>query len=87
MMKRQRIEIKERDEWSGIAELLGNIIAKYADVVDLDDLPEPDIYLTQNRMKKMYKRYMEISKLQRKRKNGLTILIYGVKLFVGANKV
>ena len=51
-------------EWrSGI---LGNIIAKYVDAVDLDALPEPDIYIAQKRMKKMYTKYMEISKLQRK---------------------
>lgn len=66
MEKRQRIEIKERDEWSGVAEFLGNIIAKYVDAVDLDALPEPDIYIAQKRMKKMYTKYMEISKLQRK---------------------
>lgn len=66
MEKRQRIEIKERDEWSGVAEFLGNIIAKYVDEVDLDVLPEPDIYIEQKRMKKMYTKYMEISKLQRK---------------------
>ena len=67
MEKRQRVEIKERDEWSGIAEFLGNIIAKYIDVVDLDVLPEPDIYLTKKRINKMYKKYMKISKLQRKK--------------------
>ena len=66
MEKRQRIEIKERDEWSGVAEFLGNIIAKYVDEVDLDVLPESDIYIEQKRMKKMYTKYMEISKLQRK---------------------
>ena len=67
MDKIQRVEIKEWDEWSGIAEFLGNIIAKYIDVVDLDALPEPGIYLTQKRINKMYKKYMKISKLQRKK--------------------
>ena len=66
MEKRQRIEIKERDERSSVAEFLGNIIAKYMDAVNLDALLEPDIYLAQKRMKKMYTKYMEISKLQRK---------------------
>ena len=66
MEKIQRVEIKERDEWSGIAEFLGNIIAKYADVVDLDALPEPDKYLAEKRLKKAYMKYMELSKLQRK---------------------
>ena len=66
MDKIQRVEIKERDEWSGIAEFLGNIIAKYVDVVDLDALPEPEKYLAEKRLKSMYKKYMEHSKLQRK---------------------
>ena len=66
MEKKQRVEIKERDEWSGIAEFLGNIIAKNVDVVDLDALPEPGIYLTQKRINKMYKKYMKLSELQRK---------------------
>ena len=66
MEKIQRVEIKERDEWSGVAEFLGNIIAKYVDVVDLDALPEPDKYLAEKRLKKTYMKYMEHSKLQRK---------------------
>ena len=63
MDKIQRVEIKERDEWSGIAEFLGNIIAKYVDVVDLDALPEPEKYLAEKRFKSIYKKYMEHSKL------------------------
>ena len=66
MDKIQRVEIKERDEWSGIAEFLGNIIAKYVDVVDLDALPEPEKYLAEKHLKSMYKKYMKLSKLQRK---------------------
>ena len=66
MDKIQRVEIKERDEWSGIAEFLGNIIAKYVDVVDLDALPEPEKYLAEKRLKSMCKKYMKLSKLQRK---------------------
>ena len=65
MDKIQCVEIKERDEWSGVAEFLGNIIAKYVDVVDLDALPEPDKYLAEKRLRNVYKRYMELSKLQR----------------------
>ena len=33
MDKIQRVEIKERDEWSGIAEFLGNIIANFKEMV------------------------------------------------------
>ena len=53
MDKIQRVEIKERDEWSGIAEFLGNIIAKYVDVVALDALPKPGKYLAEKRFKSM----------------------------------
>ncbi|MGN0279359.1 MAG: hypothetical protein ACI4C4_08405 [Lachnospiraceae bacterium] len=66
MIKHQKVEIKERDEWSSLAEFLGNIIVKYAETVDLDFLPEPDKYLAQKRIKGIYKKYMELSKHQRK---------------------
>lgn len=29
------------DEWSGFADLLANLIEKYADDLDIDNLPEP----------------------------------------------
>ena len=29
------------DEWSGFADLLANLIEKYADKLDIDNLPEP----------------------------------------------
>ena len=29
------------DEWSGFADLLANLIEKYADELDIDNLPEP----------------------------------------------
>ena len=35
--------MKNVDEWSTFANLLGNLIAKYADVLDIDSLPDPDI--------------------------------------------
>ncbi|MBQ2904586.1 MAG: hypothetical protein IJE48_09340 [Clostridia bacterium] len=34
-----------RDEWSGFADLLTNLIEKYAAVLDLDNLPDPPICL------------------------------------------
>lgn len=35
--------MKNVDEWDALANLLGNLIAKYADVLDLDSLPDPNI--------------------------------------------
>ena len=34
------------DEWSGFADLMANLIAKYATVLDLDRLPDPEIKLS-----------------------------------------
>ena len=33
------------DKWSGFADLLANLIEKYAAVLDIDNLPDPPIRL------------------------------------------
>ena len=33
--------MKNVDEWSGFSELMSNLIAKYADVLDIDSMPDP----------------------------------------------
>ncbi len=38
----------EKDEWSSLADLLANLIEKYADVLDLEHLPEPPHELNAN---------------------------------------
>ena len=46
--KRRRyaiIDNRKKDEWSGFADLLANLIEKYAAVLDLDNLPDPPICL------------------------------------------
>ena len=35
--------MRNDNEWSAFANLLGNLIAKYADVLDIDALPDPVI--------------------------------------------
>lgn len=39
------IDNRKNDEWSGFADLLANLIEKYAAVLDIENLPEPPIYL------------------------------------------
>ena len=34
------------DEWSSFADLMANLIAKYATVLDIDSLPDPEIKLS-----------------------------------------
>ena len=49
--KRRRytiIDNRKKDEWSGFADLLANLIEKYAAVLDIDNLPEPPICLDSN---------------------------------------
>ena len=36
------------DNWSGFANLLANLIEKYAAVLDIENLPEPPIRLDRN---------------------------------------
>ena len=36
------------DNWSGFADLLANLIEKYAAVLDIENLPEPPIRLDRN---------------------------------------
>ena len=39
------IDNRKKDEWSGFADLLANLIEKYAAVLDIENLPEPSICL------------------------------------------
>lgn len=52
------IVIRERDEWSSLAEFLGNMIAKYADEIDFDSLPDPDEYILRTEGPRWYKMYL-----------------------------
>ena len=59
--KRRRyaiIDNRKKDEWSGFADLLANLIEKYAEVLDIDNLPEP-----QERLDNKKKEYENNSKL------------------------
>ena len=43
--RRQTVIDYSKDEWSGFADLLANLIEKYAAVLDIDNLPDPPICL------------------------------------------
>lgn len=55
MRKKNTVVIKQRDEWSELAQFLGDMIAKYAEDMDFDSLPEPDQYLLGQFIRKAYK--------------------------------
>ena len=53
------------DEWRELADLLGNMIAKYIEEIDLDSLPDPDYYILLKNMKDMYRDFMKQKKNRR----------------------
>ena len=55
MRKKNTVVIKQRDEWSGLAQFLGDMIAKYAEDMDFESLPDPDQYLLERFVRKAYK--------------------------------
>lgn|GEM_PF-926058 len=56
-MKKQAA-VRQRDEWSTLADFLGNMIMKYADDMDLDHLPDPEITLLLRSMRDTYAYYL-----------------------------
>ena len=46
--------VKEKDVWSDLANFIGEMVAKYAEAMDLDNLPDPDYYLLMKRIKQLY---------------------------------
>ena len=65
--------IKERDEWSNFAEFIGAVVAKYADAMDFDSLPNPDLYLLKRNMLDCYKAYNK----ERQKKYILMLNMFG----------
>ena len=46
--------LKERDVWSNLANFIGEMLAKYAEAMDLDNLTDPDFYLHRERIRQLY---------------------------------
>ena len=54
--------IIQKDEWAPLADLLANLIAKYAEEIDFDQLPDPDYYLKMRTIKLQYALYVKYRK-------------------------
>ena len=46
--------------WSDLANFIGEMVAKYADAMELDKLPDPDNYLRMKRIKQKTLRNSEV---------------------------
>ncbi len=53
-MVNNKVIVKERDAWSDLANFIGEMVAKYAEAMVLENLPDPDHYLLVNRIKQFY---------------------------------
>lgn len=53
-MVKNKVVLKERDAWSDLANFIGEMVAKYAESMDLDNLPDSDYYLLMKRIKQLY---------------------------------
>lgn len=53
-MVNNKVIVKERDAWGDLANFIGEMVAKYAEAMDLDNLPDPDYYLLMKRIKQLY---------------------------------
>ena len=51
---KNKVILKERDVWSNFANFIGEMVAKYAEAMDLDNLPNPDFYFHRERIRQLY---------------------------------
>ena len=54
---RKSVEIKEPDIWRPLADFLTDMIAKYADEMEFEKLPDPERFLTCRAVKEAYRIY------------------------------
>ena len=54
IMVKNKVVLKERDAWSDLANFIGEMVAKYAEAMDLENLPDPDYYLLMKRIRQLY---------------------------------
>lgn len=64
-MVKNKVVIKERDAWSDLANFIGEMVAKYADAMGLDQLPDPDNYLRMKRIKQLYMELYKTEKIEK----------------------
>ena len=66
-MIKNKVVIKERDARSDLANFIGEMVAKYADAMELDQLPDLDNYLRMKRIKQLYMELYKIENIEKSR--------------------
>lgn len=72
-MVNNKVIVKERDAWSDLANFIGEMVAKYADAMDLDNLPDPDYYLLMKRIKQLYIEFYKSKNIEKFRNTKISI--------------
>ena len=72
-MVNNKVIVKERDAWSDLANFIGEMVAKYAEAMDLDNLPDPDYYLLMKRIKQLYVEFYKEKNIEKFRNAKLSI--------------
>ena len=65
IMVKNKVVIKERDAWADLANFIGEMVAKYAEAMGLDQLPDPDNYLRMKRIKQLYMELYKTEKIEK----------------------
>ena len=73
IMVKNKVVLKERDAWSDLANFIGEMVAKYAEAMDLDSLPDPDRYLLMKRIKQLYVEFYKEKNIEKFRNAKLSI--------------
>ena len=73
IMVKNKVVLKERDAWSDFANFIGEMVAKYAEAMDLDSLPDPDHYLLMKRIKQLYVAFYKEKNIEKFRNEKLSI--------------
>ena len=72
-MVKNKVVLKERDAWSDLANFIGEMVAKYAEAMDLDNLPDPDHYFFMKRIKQLYVEFYKEKNIEKFRNAKLSI--------------
>ena len=72
-MVKNKVVLKERDVWSDLANFIGEMVAKYAEAMDLDNFPDPDYYLLMKRIKQLYIELYKEKNIEKFRNTKLSI--------------
>ena len=72
-MVNNKVIVKEKGVWSDLANFIGEMVAKYAEAMDLDNLTDPDCYLLVKRIKQLYVEFYKSKNIEKFRNTKISI--------------